>query len=87
MDWQDISTAPKDGTEIAVWVPTTKPIRDKRKRVLACLFKGYWDDRREAWCEEGSEEIIEDLWERAPTHWQPLPSPPADDHGERKGEA
>ena len=61
-EWQDISTAPKDGTRILIWCnwPTLPS-------VYACSFEcGQWQTG---------------IWTAAkrpgPTHWQPLPAPPA----------
>lgn len=58
--WQDISTAPKDGTEVLVMLKP-KVIR------LGWYFKP--SSRTEGWCDENSKRII-------PSHWMPLPAAP-----------
>ena len=62
MSWQPIETAPKDGTEVLVQM-APKVIR------LGWYFKP--SSRTEGWCNKNGKRII-------PTHWLPLPSPPAD---------
>ena len=58
--WEDISTAPKDSTEVLVLVGR-KVIR------LGWYFKA--SSRTEGWCDENGKRIH-------PTHWMPLPPPP-----------
>jgi hypothetical protein len=71
--WQDISTAPKDGTEFQTWVTrSTDP-------------EGWWEPRCR-YNEDGAFEIWgrvdydQDGWDTyahlEPTHWMPLPPPP-----------
>ena len=62
MEWQSIETAPKDGTS----------------------FWGYWPGGKHdcsmyafKWHKEGWWETNEDYPTTAPTHWMPLPDPPA----------
>lgn len=72
-DWQPISTAPKDGTVIDLWIKT--PDGGYREPDAhwgnGDLGKGWvtvaGDDQ---WNLENDGEI---------THWQPLPSPPGSD--------
>ncbi len=60
-EWQPIETAPKDATNLLLYDPQDKPNH---------FFVGFWNGRK---------------WELAhysalkyyPTHWMPLPSPPA----------
>ena len=68
-DWQDISTAPKDGTPILLY--------DDR------VVVGWWgavDPDGEAWkfldtvCE--GDHLNWWVWGYGPSHWQPLPKPP-----------
>lgn len=67
--WQDISTAPKDGTPILI----TRPTRFMSE-------EGYhvvrWEDDR--WCCHDGKF---DTWLRGsdPTHWMPLPAAPTGD--------
>jgi hypothetical protein len=60
--WQDISTAPRDGTEVLVW-------SEKQDNVYLAVFDdGQWwtpDIRPAAWTELLA----------VPTHWMPLPPP------------
>jgi hypothetical protein len=59
-DWQDISTAPRDGTEIIVLI---------RPKVIRL---GWWfhpSSRTKDWHDENGNVIH-------PTHWMPLPAPP-----------
>jgi hypothetical protein len=65
MEWQPISTAPKDGTEFLVYKPTTG--------ITVCL---WLDDDHPAY--EG--ECPHVAWDHSgywdATHWMPLPPPP-----------
>ena len=80
MTWQDIGTAPKDGTEVLLWTDT---------RLLANADKfaawggehfqevqiGYWEDEVNAPLrKEAAGWRCRNLG--VPTHWQPLPPPP-----------
>lgn len=68
MNWQDISTAPTDGTDILVW--------DGEVRTLTCWGKVShvpiygWLDL--VGCDMNDIDILQP----PPTHWQPLPAPP-----------
>lgn len=74
-EWQDISTAPKDGTRILLYRPTH--ILDAR------IVFGRWDSDRYAkkprpyWSHD-----LEPLWgvrearDCQPTRWAPTPEPP-----------
>lgn len=81
MEWQPISTAPKDGTEVIVIHHTDygdgiMPTTDGP--FTASFVRGAW---RSSW---DNEEVVEYMdWGgtdyksiMAPTHWMPLPSPP-----------
>ena len=68
--WQDIETAPKDGTEILVLCPYEgaglvfwfSPLNNHRGGWQPCSFdEGNWGGRSEP----------------APTHWRPLPTSPS----------
>lgn len=64
-EWRDISTAPKDGTNILVWWPLQ----------MHCPVVAHWADKWSnglGWKFTGWGEPLE----TAPTHWQPLPLPP-----------
>ena len=70
LEWQDISTAPKDGTAILIW-----PAQSALTGSTECMIISYvvrWHDWKEAWIEASGEEY--DTF--YPTHWMPLPAPP-----------
>lgn len=63
--WRDIASAPKDGTEILVF--------DEGALYITSWLddEGHDGVRRSGWYDNG-------FVEPPPTHWQPLPPPPAD---------
>lgn len=65
MEWQDISTAPKDGTRVLL------------TDGLNTASVGFWRRTYEEW---HPNEMTEINWWRMqpPTHWMPLPKPPKD---------
>ena len=73
-EWQPISTAPKDGSEVVLFIPG-----DHNRHVVI----GSWDDAqysrrpRPYWTSDGAR-IWGVRWSRdnQPTHWMPLPQPP-----------
>lgn len=66
--WQDISTAPKDGTPILITRPTSYPAEEAYHVVRWEEVDGFW------FCHDGKS----DTWLRGPdpTHWMPLPAAP-----------
>ena len=70
--WQPISTAPKDGTLIDLWV-----INDMGKghRVPRCDWDS-WNDCWRQWPDTDSSYNDAMYDDEHPTHWMPLPSPP-----------
>jgi len=63
--WQPISTAPKDGTPILAYQPSTVPDE-------IWIGVAAWDtDHGEGWKIDRY-----DILEMRPTHWMPLPGPP-----------
>lgn len=70
MEWQLIETAPKDGTSILLFG------EDR-------VSYGGWMSAADQGAEPGEEYLISAGWwsvelnENAPTHWMPLPDPPA----------
>lgn len=78
-EWRDISTAPKDGTRVMLWmVPTydggtISLIDDDPHPVFGSWVKWADNDKesgfREGWTWYGSARC-------KPTHWMPLPPPP-----------
>lgn len=66
--WQDISTAPKDGTAVLIWNPSS--YQGKGGSFVGIYFKTR---------EYGLQWICHPGYIRAePTHWMPLPPPPGD---------
>ncbi len=59
-EWQDIETAPKDGSLLLLCMSPHRGYLEVPMKV-----GGYWGER---W------NIFGGSW--IPTHWQPLPSPP-----------
>jgi hypothetical protein len=64
--WQDIATAPKDGTEVMVVTPNYE------NAIPAKWFEKWTDGG--AWVTPGYSQAHS----VQPTHWQPLPPPPGD---------
>ncbi len=64
--WRNIESAPKDGTRVQVWRP--RVVHD------GCTYVGHVDADR--W-------VGNSWWEsrriQQPTHWRPLPFPPAEE--------
>lgn len=72
MEWQPIETAPKDGSEIFVWgtvedSPYARPhIGSEGLERVAWAGDGWWITSPQC-----------DAWVPEPSHWMPLPPPPA----------
>jgi hypothetical protein len=62
--WEDILLAPHDGTFVLVWCDHTP--------VVAFYEKAFGFDKEPAW-----RPVIEISRRLRPTHWRPLPAPPA----------
>lgn len=77
MDWQPIETAPKDGSNILLW--TVWDGDEISPEPFSEVQLGHWSEGNDL--PEGhvfhrhSEWITERIGE--PTHWMPLPLPPA----------
>lgn len=70
MHWQKIETAPKDGTDILLYVG------------LICDDYGvaHWNEKEQCW--DMSNPDYSDIREFGrPTHWMPLPDKPTEDSG------
>lgn len=70
--WQSIDTAPKDGTRILIWLvhPSARFSKDPVAEGWAAAHEAYWSDHnRGGWTWHGLC--------GAPTLWQHLPAPPA----------
>ncbi len=78
MDWQPIETAPKDGTEVVGWFPY-----HSTATLGGSVFVMRWNDDRyhkrpvPYWEASGWVWGRRDQREKQPTHWMPLPDPPA----------
>lgn len=68
--WQPIETAPKDGTEIDVWCESTANGDNGGYRIP----DSWWCQTDKNWRTHGDNRIS---WAHPPTHWMPLPAPPA----------
>lgn len=63
MEWEPIETAPKDGTDVLVFAPSL--YGENKFQVAYCFYGQLWE-----YGYEGTP--------ITPTHWMPLPKPPAD---------
>ena len=75
MIWQPIETAPKDGTPVLVFCPEFPA--EHSRNVAPRVMEARWnnpgmDPRNGAWGDP-----VYDEWNCEPTHWMPLPAPPA----------
>jgi len=70
-EWQDIATAPKDGTRVDLWAKCWLPHNDSFafKRFPDC----YWM-KSDSYNGSGWINIDDKTWYA--THWMPLPAPP-----------
>jgi hypothetical protein len=87
-EWQPIETAPRDGTNILVWVrgecAVAYWVKDAFGKCWGLSTPRHKDDpsKMRTYSTLGPR-----LWEgmvidEGPTHWRPLPTPPAHDKGE-----
>jgi hypothetical protein len=68
--WQPIVTAPRDGSRILLWYPSTREDAGvAAEGFFDVLFDGVWMVSR------GSSHV--DRQVRKPTHWMPMPDGPA----------
>ncbi len=63
--WQPVETAPKDGTVVLVWTRTGPHLA------------AYLGRRPEGWMEKDGSYLLTEDTTGLPTHWMPLPVPPA----------
>jgi alpha-galactosidase/6-phospho-beta-glucosidase family protein len=74
MEWQPISTAPKDGTRIDLWginhLHYAKP-GQRRVNVGWGTVRDWMGNERDDWQTWRSEDF-------EPTHWMPIPKPPTE---------
>ena len=87
MDWQDIATAPRDGTAVFLWLPEIPDQQHARR--IETRWMGF------CWANEfgngpaynvnarPKNGMLVATWESIqPSHWMPLPSPPSEPLGE-----
>ena len=73
--WQDIATAPKDGTPVLIW-------KGDERRVGEYTMSAYWDEDESGFVPVGgnNKQGYFSDWEKKdqgyPTHWMPMPTPP-----------
>lgn len=81
--WQDIATAPKDGTYLLLWEQySTNPF-------VGCWAFGSWSVSHEHVDAEGGWDgaiVVDSISQDRITHWMPLPPEPATSAGSGKGE-
>jgi hypothetical protein len=65
MEWQPIETAPKDGTDVLLWVPDGT--------YFSLMMTGSYEGEDMGWCDNARGSPGFD-----PTHWMPLPPPPTE---------
>lgn len=72
MEWQPIETAPKDGTQILIWISAAW--------TRAQVRLVHWYDEWGNWQEGADPDPLTDeycgIGSAVPTHWMPLPNPP-----------
>lgn len=76
-EWKTIDSAPKDGTEIDLWIVTSKEWRPEgeSRRVTDCCWASVGD--KQGWCDfaDGCWDFVESNHHTV-THWMPIPEPP-----------
>lgn len=76
MEWQDISTAPKDGTEVLLFTVYVENDTNLCESFCCCQI-GHWEDERLCGL---TGTLFEAGWDTPkigdPSHWMPLPPPP-----------
>lgn len=77
--WRDMASAPKDGTKIDLWVHW--PATEDREAHSQRLADASWDGVEHDW-HDGQFRLGQYLARPEPTHWRPLPHPPAQEGGE-----
>jgi len=78
-EWLPIESAPKDGEPVLIWKPDERMVGEY-------MMAAYWDDshyKEPGWVPVGGiykQGYFSDVTESDqgyPTHWMPLPAPPA----------
>lgn len=68
-EWQPIETAPKDATLLLLWWPS----RRESSALIGYYGRGWLEGSALEWRSMAGLE-----WHKDPTHWMPLPPPPAE---------
>ena len=78
MEWQPIETAPKDGDAVLLWSDLWAMTWGIQ---LGFYMDGKWYCGEGEVAEDETEDLGDDIGEvnAGPTHWMPLPDPPADE--------
>lgn len=77
-NWQSIETAPRDGTEIIIFVPG---VAGGVQAARWCSPHSDHSDEFKAWCVDDGKHGPWPIrgWRELPTHWQPLPEAPSEE--------
>lgn len=86
--WQPIETAPKDGARVLIGWWNDDGVWDQRCAYWDAVFTSDWNEETNEtvhigeWTDGAVQSFnYEETHCYKPTHWQPLPSPPAQDGG------
>lgn len=70
-DWQPIETAPKDGRHVLLAVTNDPP------NFPGYVSEGYYEEDRDCWYQANTHWTDQFDGALYPSHWMPLPEPPA----------
>lgn len=76
-EWKDISTAPKNGTRVLLWMEPHDDIKAREPEEACAVIGSYV-----VWSWQMKQQGMKDGWSWygparcKPTHWMPLPAPP-----------
>jgi len=78
-NWQPIETGPTDGTVVLLYLPNTNEIitGSSSGHRSATTQKLLWEETLSGYGQDWDPALFDD-----PTHWMPLPAPPATQDGE-----
>lgn len=74
-EWRTIDSAPRDGSEILLYIPRNSQYRPEM------VVVGRWNDRDiKPYFTNDCERLygVRNTRKHQPTHWMPLPEPPTD---------
>lgn len=69
--WQPIETAPKDGSEMLIWLGAPWSRVEK-----ACWYEPWSNWQAGAFPIDPARDDFHGIGRSVPTHWMPLPAPP-----------